>query len=87
MTAPLIVPLLLVLLFENVWLTGMLNPVSCSRAGGAISILVLAFVGLQLAAIGADGLFVALFAAQSFTGVLAVTAIIHPMAEDFWILG
>jgi len=83
LTTPLIVPFLLVLVFENVWLTGKLNPLPYSRAGGAISILVLAFVGLQLATVGADGLFVALFAVLIFTGVLAVTALIHPMAEGF----
>ncbi|MFP4644631.1 MAG: hypothetical protein ACLFM0_09775 [Spirochaetales bacterium] len=83
LTVPLVGPLVLVLIFENIWLTGKLRPISYARAGGAISLLVLALVGSQLASIGTNGLLVGVFAVLSFAALLAVTALIHPAAEGF----
>ena len=41
--------------------------------GGEISLLALAFVGLQLAAIGGNGLFIAIVAVLSFAGMIDVS--------------
>ena len=83
LTIPLIAPIAIVLVFENVWLTGRLTPRSYARAGGVISLLALSAVAAQLAAFGITGLIVTLFAILAFAGVIALTALIHPVAEGF----
>ncbi|MFP4509998.1 MAG: hypothetical protein ACLFNQ_07685 [Spirochaetaceae bacterium] len=84
LTLPITAPLILVVVFENVWLTGTIKPSRYARGGAAVSLVVLAIVGAQLASIETSAFLMAIFTLLAFTGLLAVAALVHPRAEGFY---
>ena len=77
----LIVPLLAVLIFENLWLTGRIRRASYSRLGAVTSVVVLGVAATQLAAVGGNGLLIALFALLGFAGLMAIAVFFRPVIE------
>jgi len=76
-----ILPLLAVLIFENLWLTGRIRRASYSRLGAVASLLLIGIAATQLAGIGGNGLLIAVLAVLGFAGLMAVAVFVRPVIE------
>jgi hypothetical protein len=86
LSAWLVLPIVAVLVFENLWITGRLRrQQGTARAGAAVSLGVAAILAWQLGTLASNGFAVAVFAVLAFLAIMAVTALARPVpaAEGF----
>lgn len=85
-SAGLVLPILAVLVFENLWITGILHRIVVVRSAAIASLAVIAVLLSRIAAGGAGGLTPAesaLGVFVAFLGVMALSAIGRPRPERF----
>ncbi len=86
LSAWLVLPIVAVLVFENLWIIGRLRQQrATARVGAAVCLGIAAILAWQLGTVASNGFAVAVFAVLAFLALMAVTAMARPVpaAEGF----
>lgn len=79
----LVLPVVAVLVFENLWITGVVKERRVARLGGVGSLAVVGVVAWQLSTVAGNGFTLAVFLVLGFLALMAVTAASFSSVEGF----
>lgn len=81
LTAWLVLPLIAMLVFENLWLVGAIRRPALARAAASASLVVSVVLAWQLLTRSGNGFAIAVTVVLAFLAVMAVTAFARPVVD------